>query len=73
MGEAMGVQVGARSIDLYLLLLVPFIIPPRANFPLSETSRRSVAASFDAPGPTIIGPRPLPWGLGCFDRFSLKE
>jgi hypothetical protein len=73
MGEAMGVQVGARFIDLYLLLLVPFIIPPRANFPLPETSRCSVAASLDAPGPTIIGPRPLSWGLGCFDRFSLEE
>jgi len=69
----MGVQVGARFIDLYLLLLVPFIIPPRANFPLPETSRCSVAASLDAPGPTIIGPRPLSWGLGCFDRFSLEE
>jgi len=69
----MGVQLGARSTDLYLLLLVPFIIPPRANFPLPETSRCSVAASLDAPGPTIIGPRPLSWGLGCFDRFSLEE
>ena len=74
MGVAMGVQVGARFTDLCLLLLVAFVIPPRPDVPLPETSTWSVpAVPLDAPGPAISGPRPLPGSLGCFDRFSLKE
>ena len=59
---------------LCLLLVARSILTLRPDFPFPETPRRSVpAARLDAPGPTISGPRPLPWGLGCFDRVCLKE